>query len=316
MFNSMDTLIRRLRHIRPIMEVLRSNRGSDEGEGSGKGAGEGEGQGEGTGGEEGKWYDNLGEEAGKDTNITKYKTSEDFYKGYKSQVEMIGKKGIIPPGENSTPEEKETYLNALGRPEAPEGYKIDTIEGLHESISITPESSAEFQAAAHKMGFTNQQANDLNSWYLNAVSEQAKQSAVAETDAMQKAETTLRAEWGEKFDANKQMVASMVLNAGGQEAIDAMGGVDGIGNNPVVLKTLGKIAGLLSEDQIGNLKPVGQQVGGNESQQDASTKINAMNTDKDSPWHKALWDESDLKHDQAVSERNRLYKIAYPGGDV
>ncbi len=101
--------------------------------------------------------------------LSKFKSADELAKSYVNLESKIGEKGIILPKEGD-PADRERYLNELGRPEAPEGYKLDTIEGLHESITVTPESQAAFQVQAHKMGFTNEQTNELNTWFLNSVS--------------------------------------------------------------------------------------------------------------------------------------------------
>ena len=259
--------------------------------------------------EQSAWYEQLGEDAAKDPEVTKYKEPGEFYKGYKEKVAMIGKKGVILPGENATPKDKERFLNAIGRPKSPEEYKLNPIEGLHESIKPTPETTAAFQAEAHKMGFTNDQANQLNTWYLKQVSGMAQAQDKADTEAMQTAETALRSDWGEKFEANKNMVAKMMLGAGGEEAIQALGDK---ANDPTVLKALGKIAGLLNEDQIGNLKPLNTPAPGSESKEQAQAKIKEYSDQLSDP-KSAISDENNPGHKAAVAERTRLYGIAYGG---
>ena len=321
MIKFLDNLILRTRQIRPIWEILKCKRGgpedppadpppndppptdpppTDPPEGN-------------------AFFDGLSEEnravnVNNVATLSKFKSADELAKSYVNLEGKISQKGVIVPKADASPEEKESYLNAIGRPEAPEGYKIDTIDGLHDSITVTPESQAAFQVEAHKMGFTNEQANQLNSWYLKTVSASAKEYSDAQDKAVNDAETALRAEWKENYDSNKDLVAKMMLNAGGQEAIDAMGGTDGIGNNPHILKALATVAGQLSEDQIGNLKPVHHGGTGNESQQDAVTKINEYNAQLNSDPKSAIADENHPHHKEAVSDRTRLYKIAYPGG--
>lgn len=255
------------------------------------------------------WLEVLPEEAAKDPNITKYKSPEDFYNGYKNMVSMVGKKGVILPGENATEEEKGKFLNAIGRPEKMDGYKIDPVEGLHESVKITPETEGAFKSVAHKIGLTNAQANQLNQWFLKAVNQNAISEEKAQQDAMKNAETALRQEWGNKFDSNKAAVAKLMMKAGGQDLIDAMGGSDGLGNNPIVLKALGKIAGMLSEDQIEKMTTSSGSPHGSESVEDAKNKIKAVHDDKSH----AYWNDRDPKHDESVKEMKRLYQIAFPG---
>lgn len=265
-----------------------------------------------------EFFNSLSEEnrtlntEGKST-LQKFNNADDLAKSYTELESKVGAKGILVPGQNATPEEKETFLNALGRPETPDGYKINSIEGLHESIKITPETESAFKTFAHKSGYNNDQVNELNSWYLNAISEQAKATDKAELEASQKAETALRAEWKENYDPTVKAVQELVLQVGGQEAVDAMGGVEGIGNNIHVLKMLGKITGMLSEDQMKTLRGPGGGVDGNESQEQANKKITEINHALANDPKSAIADASHVDHAKAVIERDRLYKIAFPG---
>ena len=289
--------------------------GGEEADGEGKGDEGGEGSGDEDKGGEGEkpWHSVLGEDAGKDPEITRYENAGEFYKAHQEKVSMISKKGIIVPDANAAPEVKDKFLNALGRPEKPEGYKLDPVEGIHESIKVTPETTQRFNGEMHKMGLTNEQANSINAMQMNYLNDAVKAQEQAEKTASEAAETSLRAEWKDKYDANKNAVVALMTKAGGQEAIDAMGGVEGLGNNPVVLKALGVISGMLSEDQINKIQgPKGPQ-GGNETQEEAKAKLSEfMKPGSDD--HKALIDENDLRHGEVVSNRDRLYKIAYPGG--
>lgn len=267
------------------------------------------------------WLDSLPEDVKttipqefvKDPNVTKYKDLPEFLKGHVNQSKLIGAKGIIVPKEDASPEEKEKFLNALGRPEKPELYKFTPIQNLNKSIVVTPETQSAFNTIAHKTGLTNKQADELNSWYLNSVNEMINKQEKADLEAAQLAETNLRKEWGDKFDSNKASVVKMLMNVGGQDVLDAMGGPDKLGNNPVVLKALGKISAMLSEDQINSFDKSGSKGSslGNETKEEAIKKIEAMNSDIKGP----LYNDADPKHDEAIAERKRLYAIAYGGGE-
>lgn len=314
----LDTITRIMRYVMPKLNnrgFILINRNPDPAGGGGGGGGNPnpDPNASAGGGGEPSWVDVLPDEAQKDPEITKYKTPEEFYNGYREKVAMIGKKGVIVPAENATPEETNKFFNSIGRPDKPEGYKFAQLEGLHETIKVTPEAQSAFSKAAHEAGLTNKQLNHINGWYLNNVSNIIKQQEQAEIVATKQAETALRQEWGEKFDTNRAAVSNLMLKVGGQELVDSLGGVDGLGNKPLFLKALGKIAGMLSEDQINSIQgPVTQQ-GGNETKEQALAKIKDMNENTANDLNKALFDEKNPKHDEAVMERQRLYKIAYGG---
>jgi hypothetical protein len=298
-----------------MLELLRRYLDPNAGDGGGGDGGDG---GAGDGGDGGvavaDWVKVLPEEAHKDPNVLKYKTPQEFYEGYKNQTKLIGAKGVIVPGENAKPEEKEAFYNALGRPAKPEGYKLEPIEGLHKSIEITPESSSAFQAMAHKFGLNNETANGLNQFLMSAVNQVVVNQEKAQQESMLKAETALRQEWGKDYEKNKAAVGKLALTVGGQEFLDAMGGADGLGNNPIVMKVLAKIQGAMSEDQVKNISVgPGSTSKGEESQADALKKIGDIKSMTTEERNKhPYWNENDPKHDEAVKEMSRLYGIAYP----
>lgn len=295
----------------------------DGGAGSGAGSGAGDGQG---GGGTATWIDALPEnvrttipeEFTKDPNVTKYKDVTEFLKGHSNLAKLVGAKGVILPKEGAAPEEVEKFYNALGRPEKPEGYKIEVPQGLHKSIEINEESVKGYQLLAHKHGLTQKQADGLNKDWLAVQNRIAQENERLETEAAQKAETALRAEWGGKFEANRDRIAAAILKAGGEEALNAMGGVQGLGNNIPVMRAFGNIVALLSEDSINTLKFDNGGSGntgagnGNETPEQALAKISAMNSDPNA----AFMNEKHPDHKAALKERDRLYRIAYPGQEA
>ena len=57
-------------------------------------------------------------------SLARYKDVPALATGFLEAQEFVGKKGTIHPGENATPEQMDTYYNALGRPETVEGYEL------------------------------------------------------------------------------------------------------------------------------------------------------------------------------------------------
>lgn len=305
--------------------------------GAGGGSGDGSGAGDGGGGAATTWltpFENIQVEhktydpvtkAEKiikispkdDPNFNKYKTAEEFYKGHRNLVETIGKKGVIVPDEKASPEEVEKYYNAIGRPEKPEGYKIEIPQGLHKSIQITQESIDAYKMLVHKHGIPQKMADGLNRDWLAVQNKIAIENERLELEAVQNATEALQKEWGSKFDAKKSAIAKAMLKAGGEEALNDMGGVDGLANKPSILRALGNLVALISEDSLNTIKidngnSGGGSGSGSESPEQALQKIAAMNADSKHPF----LDEKHPDHKAALRERDRLYKIAYPGQEA
>lgn len=262
------------------------------------------------------WIDVLPEEAQKDPNITKYKTPEDFYKGYKSQTELLGRKGVIVPKDDAAPEEKEKFYNALGRPDKPEGYKFTAVENVHAAIKNPAEITQGLAMEFHKQGLNNAQADYFNKQFIDLLNQSAILQEKKQTEAMQATETTLRKDWGADYDKNKAQVGKVVAGILTPEELQKVGGAEGLGNNPVINKLIYKLASQLSEDAIKNIAAApttGGATGGNESTEQAKKKIEAtlaLNSE-DRKKH-AYFNENDPKHHDAVQEMARLYGIAYP----
>lgn len=272
-----------------------------------------DGTGGGDGGTATSWVDTLPEETRnaipeefrKDPNVTKYKDVGEFFKGHRSLVETIGKKGIILPGKDAKPEEWHPIYEALGRPKKSDEYKLTMPENLHPSIKPTPESQKAFFDTAHKLGLSNSQANELNGWYMSLLSKSLGDQdahAAAETKAATEA---LKKEWGDKYDDNLKAASNFVERVAGPDGIADFGD---LGNKPGVLKTLHKLSAAIGEDTIAKI--IGGKGGdssGSEGEK-ALKEIEEIRANKSHAYH----NESDAKHDEAVQHMKKLYGIAYP----
>lgn len=243
----------------------------------------------------------ISEEYRADPNISKYKNLDELAKAHLETVKLIGRKGVILPTEKSTPQEKDAYFKAIGRPDKAEEYKATLPEGLHEKIVASPEGMAAFQSAAHKLGLTQSQFDGLNQWYLKTISDGlTKQDGMFE-EQKKTAETRLRNEWGQEFNQNISLAKRVALKFGGKDAVEALGD---LGNNPAALRLLANVGKKLSEDSI-NRGEVSSLTG---TPQDAQAKTKAIMADPKHPYH----NPNDPGHSQAVDEVRRLYQIAYP----
>lgn len=262
------------------------------------------------------WLKDFPEETHKDPNWTKHQSREDFVKYSKERDAMIGKKGVILPDEKTSPEDREKFLNALGRPEKPEGYRFTPVENLNPEFSkkITPEFDAALSAHFHKAGLTQQQADAERREFVGLLNQAEINQEKALDDKLAQTETALRSEWTDKYDANIQMITKGIVKAGGQAALDAMGGMRGLGGNPVALKIFQDYFAGKSEDQIRNFGggSVQETSTGGESKEQAVAKINQYNHQLINDPKSAYADENHTDHDKAVQDMARLYRIAYP----
>jgi len=242
------------------------------------------------------YLDFLGEDAKNDPDITRYKTGEDLYKGFKNNSKLVGKKGIIKPTEGASESEWNEYYKSLGVPASASEYSFNA--EVDPNIA-TPEAIEGFKAFVHKHKLTSSQAEGVFQEYFGMLS-QAQQNQMAKQEEDKKnTEAQLRSEWGADFAENSTIARRLVEKFGGQEVIEAFGD---LGNNPKVLKFLGNLGRKISEDSFTGLGAMAL------STDEAGAKRRIAEIESDP----ALMNESDPRHYKLVEERDDLYKVAYP----
>lgn len=83
-----------------------------------------------------------------------------------NQERLIGS-AIRIPKDDATPEEREAFLNKLGRPEKPEGYQLAPPKDMPEGLPYDGEFATAFKARAHELGLTAKQAAGLHDMYVS-----------------------------------------------------------------------------------------------------------------------------------------------------
>lgn len=90
----------------------------------------------------------------------------------------------------------------LGRPKDPTGYELTKLVPAGQDTKFAETAAGEF----HKLGLTARQAQELTKWWNGHV-EGATTAPAAENKAKYDAEvSTLKAEWGQNFEANTHLV--------------------------------------------------------------------------------------------------------------
>lgn len=99
-------------------------------------------------------------------------------------------RGLVLPGDDADADGWGKVWNRLGRPEAPDGYGLDKLEGADSEFAKGA------QATFHGLGLSQKQAEGLAKWYAETATgrEQADNAAFAATAEREMAE--LETEWG------------------------------------------------------------------------------------------------------------------------
>ena len=249
------------------------------------------------------WLDTFPEEAKKDPNITKYKNAEELYKGHKNLVELVGKKGVILPGENAKPEDWDKFYNEIGRPAKAEEYKFTPLKDLHPDLKSTPEGEKVYAGIAHKYGLTNKQAEGIQQEYAGIISNAFKQRDAAYLKTQQEAANKLMQELGSEYTNKLNLAKKFVEKLGGPKTVDAFGE---LGDNPEVLKFLINAASKFTEDTPGNLRSA--VLGGSKSEAQGyidECKQALSSQDKNHPYS----NENHPKHREAIKKLQEAYRI-------
>lgn len=159
-----------------------------------------------------------------------------------AQDKLIGG-SIRIPGKDATPEEREAFLNRLGRPEKPDAYDFAVPKELPPELPYDGDRAGAFKAVAHKLGLTKEQAAGVHDWYVGtavedfgkasgAAAERMAQTAEAETAKLVKLWGPLD---GETFKANLEFGHRLITEVGGSEVEASLKARGLVGEDGVIL---------------------------------------------------------------------------------
>lgn len=216
---------------------------------------------------------------------------------FRDGQKMIGG-SIRIPGKDAKPEEVDAFYSKLGRPAKPEEYQVTL--PYPEYIQWNQERIDGFKARAHKAGYSPKQVQEAIDWYGEAVAAdfQAKKRSFEEAIA------ALKTEWGGAFDRNLALAKKARDLYGGEEA-KAFFVDDPMGNNPVLIRMLAKMAADLEEgDYLGG---PGESTG--LTPDDAKSKIAEVLKNPEDLYHAKF--AGKVGHEERVKEVQGWYAQAY-----
>lgn len=161
----------------------------------------------------GNWIDSISDADTKTWAQGKgWKEPNDIIASYRNLEKLVGHEKIPLPKDASDAEGWERLYKAAGRPDAPEAYGLDKLEGADPAFA---KSAAE---AFHKAGLNPQQAQGLLEFYAGqskAVLE-AEETAFAQRSQAEMGE--LQKEWGPAFEAKTEAGRRAAMMAGIDQA--------------------------------------------------------------------------------------------------
>lgn len=202
------------------------------------------------------WIADLPEDLRSNPSLTTFKGDDWKTVGpmiSKSFVEsraLIGKReDDLFPKDDWKPEQHAAWNKRIGVPDAPDKYpEID--KALVEKAGVPKEVLDGAMKRFHELGLTPKQAKGLlHEWYLpNAIT--GSEIQAKQVEATRKATIeTLQMEYGDKLDAKKGLVKS-VLQLGGSELAEAIES-SGYGDDPRMFRALAILGEKFLEDRSG-----------------------------------------------------------------
>ena len=228
----------------------------------------------------------------------------DVLKSHVNAQRMVGAdKVVIPTGKLDTPEAWDQLYSKLGRPETPDKYEFEPVP---DGVPVKPEFQKSVKELAHGLGLHPKQAAGLNKAVMGWLQESFKAHGEAQKAAMDTAETALRGEWGNVYDKNLELAGKVVDTYGGKpEEIQAF--KEKFGSDPVAIRVLANLGNLIGE---GNFVK-GETPAFLSTPEQAKSKAQAIMTDKANPLFEPYHDKMHIRHNEAVEEVERLYRVAY-----
>lgn len=240
--------------------------------------------------QEPSWRDSLPEDLKAEKSLSDVKDIPSLAKNYVEAQKYIGG-SIRIPTDTSKPQEWDAVYSKLGRPEKPEGYKIE-----RPKTDLQWDEGAEKEARAlfHKIGLNSNQAQAL----INHHSEMIQKMVDGAKTSIEQGVADLRKQHGEKFDQVVLDCNQMVKQFCTPEEIEMIEST-GRGNEPWFVNMMARAWGERGEDKDHR----GTTEVSEESRNEALAKIAQIRKDASHPYHKGNKD--------AVAEMDALYRKAY-----
>jgi hypothetical protein len=221
----------------------------------------------------------------------------DVLKSYTALEKLLGGDKVVLPKGDDDKDGLDRIYKALGRPDAPDGYKLPVPEG--QDGAFAGEAAKWF----HDAGLSPKQATALAANW-NGFAAQAQQAAAKAFDVKGAQDMgDLKTEWGDKFESNMEMARRATAQFGLSPA--ELGGMERAFGTKRFMTVLSKIGVGLAEDTFEGGAGRGNTF--KTTPEAARARIEALKGDAawQERWRKGGADEK--------AEWNRLHAAANPG---
>jgi hypothetical protein len=242
------------------------------------------------------WRDALPEDIRANPTLQSFNDIGSLAKSYIHAQGLIGKKGVIPPGEKASDEEWAGFYKQLGLPETLDKYEVKIPD------QADKEFVGKFKEMAHKSGILPKQAQALMDWYLQAEGQAVQSRQAQQKQKVEQGIAALRKEWGDGFDKQVALAKLGVREVGGGELAEYLEKT-GLGDDPMIVKWAARMGKALGEDK---LRGDGAGKFG-QTPDEIQAQIDAVMTNTSHPY----FDRNHAGHQQAVAQMESLYQKLY-----
>lgn len=212
---------------------------------------------------------------------------DNVFKSYTEIEKMVSERVKIPDDKSSV-EEIQAFRRKIGVP--------DDIKDYGDLEGMDPDDQAEILKAAHEEGMTPKQIKKLLD--VSSVRAKAKIDKLF-ADSQAKAEETLKAEWGDKYEKNLADAKRAMQELAPEGFQKLIADNPMIGNNPDVIKMFSKLWTDMKEASF-------------HTNRAALTPENIEQKILDIESDPAFHDRGSPKWEHLHKERSRLFKLKYP----
>lgn len=206
---------------------------------------------------------------------------EKLVESYNNAQSLLGRKGLEPLPPDAGPEEREEFFKRVGRPDSPEGYKVEA-EASEELKLVADSMRADAFEAGLRPDQYSRMVEGLARMEADALARQEEEAAAERAEHLE----VLRREWGDAFEANAAAARKVADSLGIRQLLSDAG----LGMNPKVLGALLQVGKRMSE---GGLVPGSSGIGPRE-------RLQQVEADP------ALMNPADPRHRSLVAERMNL----------
>ncbi len=241
------------------------------------------------------WRDTLPDDLKNDVGLQQFQSVENLAKSWRSAQDMVGKKGVVVPGEKATDEEWKSFYKSLGQPDA-DKYSLTTPK----ETPTNAEFLKGFKETVMKGGLLPKQAQAVLDFCFIQEQTAIEAGKKAFQTQTQEALKGLKTEWGQGYDKQVGFARAAVKEFGTPEDIAYLN-ESGMGDNPHLIKMLAKAGALLGEDRIRGDGGSGKF---GKTPQETQREINDIMGNTAHPY----FDTNHPGHAQAVKDMELRYK--------